>query len=394
MNELPLIALGGLLGSSHCVGMCGPFALTIGLSARGWSSALTRQVAYSLGRIFTYSCAGAVGGIRRVATCRSRLILRLNPSRTVRVGRSTPGRAGSACRQSSAPSAATFQSVAPGPRAQTGASAYHAGGSLPCGALRNFGGLLRSANLTHVFLGGLFTGFLPCGLVYAYLRLAASTADLFHGWLTMAAFGSGTVPAMVLAGAGGRLLSLAARRRLLQVAACCVIITGMLTIYRGAYAWPTSARGGTSDGPACPFCAAKIKPTSMSRTIVNLVLDILLALILLLVVTSACVVRFVFPPGTAAKGWKLWGLDYDAWANFEFVMLCIILLAVVVHVMLHWNWVCSVIATRVLQLRAQCASRRRDPDPIRRRHPDPVPERHRRRPGDRHPHHPRPVPVT
>jgi len=89
----------------------------------------------------------------------------------------------------------------------------------------------------------------------------------------------------------------------------------------------------------------------MSRTIVNLVLDILLALILLLVVTSACVVRFVFPPGTAAKGWKLWGLDYDAWANFEFVMLCIILLAVVVHVMLHWNWVCSVIATRVLQLR-------------------------------------------
>jgi hypothetical protein len=89
----------------------------------------------------------------------------------------------------------------------------------------------------------------------------------------------------------------------------------------------------------------------MSRTIVNLILDLVLMLILLFLVGSACVVRFVFPPGTEAKGWKLWGLNYDAWANFEFITLCVILLAVLLHVMLHWNWVCSVIAVRVLQLK-------------------------------------------
>ncbi len=44
-------------------------------------------------------------------------------------------------------------------------------------------------------------------------------------------------------------------------------------------------------------------------------------------------------------------MDYNAWANFEFLTLCVILLAVVVHVMLHWNWVCSVIATRILKLK-------------------------------------------
>jgi hypothetical protein len=88
----------------------------------------------------------------------------------------------------------------------------------------------------------------------------------------------------------------------------------------------------------------------MTRTLVNLLLDVLLALILLFLIASASVVRFVFPPGTAAKGWTLWGFDYDTWANFEFATLCVILLAVVLHVMLHWNWVCSVIATRVLQM--------------------------------------------
>ena len=89
----------------------------------------------------------------------------------------------------------------------------------------------------------------------------------------------------------------------------------------------------------------------LNRTITNLLLDLVLMLILACLVGSASVVRLVFPPGTEAKGWKLWGMDYDAWANFEFMTLCVILLAFIVHVMLHWNWVCSVIATRVFKLK-------------------------------------------
>jgi flagellar biosynthesis protein FlhB len=90
---------------------------------------------------------------------------------------------------------------------------------------------------------------------------------------------------------------------------------------------------------------------ALSRTLVNLLLDALLMLLLCSLIGSACVLQFVFPPGTEAKGWKLWGMDYNAWANCEFATLCVILLAVVVHVMLHWNWVCSVIATRLLKLK-------------------------------------------
>jgi Cytochrome C biogenesis protein transmembrane region len=62
MIELPLVFLGGLLGSAHCVGMCGGFALTIGIGSRGLGSNLRRQLIYTAGRIFTYSFFGLVAG--------------------------------------------------------------------------------------------------------------------------------------------------------------------------------------------------------------------------------------------------------------------------------------------------------------------------------------------
>ncbi len=55
MIELPLVLLGGLLGSSHCIGMCGGFAISIGLGNRRLSSHVLRQLVYSSGRVFTYA---------------------------------------------------------------------------------------------------------------------------------------------------------------------------------------------------------------------------------------------------------------------------------------------------------------------------------------------------
>lgn len=91
----------------------------------------------------------------------------------------------------------------------------------------------------------------------------------------------------------------------------------------------------------------------MSRTLLNLLLDVLLLGITVALVGATCVLRFVFPPATAAGGWALWGLGYDAWADVQFGILCAIALAVLVHVMLHWNWVCGVIATRLLGRRGE-----------------------------------------
>src|SRR6267154_6651487 len=60
---------------------------------------------------------------------------------------------------------------------------------------------------------GVFNGFLPCPLVYAFLAQAASTAGALPGFLTMVSFGLGTFPAMLMMGAVGQFLAPAWRQR-------------------------------------------------------------------------------------------------------------------------------------------------------------------------------------
>jgi hypothetical protein len=87
----------------------------------------------------------------------------------------------------------------------------------------------------------------------------------------------------------------------------------------------------------------------MSRALLNFFLDVLMLLITLTLIVTSCVLRFVFPPATTAGGWQLWGMDYDGWANLQFGVLAVVVFAILVHIMLHWNWVCSIIATRLLR---------------------------------------------
>ena len=57
-----LVFVGGLLGSAHCVGMCGGFVLALGVRP-GLFANLRRQIAYGLGRVFTYTVGGIAAGM-------------------------------------------------------------------------------------------------------------------------------------------------------------------------------------------------------------------------------------------------------------------------------------------------------------------------------------------
>ena len=87
----------------------------------------------------------------------------------------------------------------------------------------------------------------------------------------------------------------------------------------------------------------------MSRTIINFLLDTLLLLILVGVAWTTLVLRFVFPPGTAAEGYQLWGLGFDGWFDVLVGLLILIGMAILVHIMLHWSWVCAVATKRILR---------------------------------------------
>ena len=92
-------------------------------------------------------------------------------------------------------------------------------------------------------------------------------------------------------------------------------------------------------------------PTRSRRTWswndINLVLDIALLVVFVALLFAAVIVRFVFPPGPAAGGWRLWGLDYDAWSGIQFGLLAVLTGGVLVHLMFHWSWVCTMLASRL-----------------------------------------------
>lgn len=94
-------------------------------------------------------------------------------------------------------------------------------------------------------------------------------------------------------------------------------------------------------------------PRTWSRTTVNFWLDLALLVAFLAMAWVSVVLRFIFPAGTAATGWTLWGRGFDDWSAFQFVLLCIFSLGVLLHLMLHWSWVCGVVASRLSRWRGK-----------------------------------------
>jgi hypothetical protein len=81
--------------------------------------------------------------------------------------------------------------------------------------------------------------------------------------------------------------------------------------------------------------------------------DVLLLSTFTLVGGVTGMLRVVFPPPSTASGWSLWGWSFDQWWDFQFGVVCFFALVVLVHVMLHWNWVCSVIANQILRTKGR-----------------------------------------
>lgn len=231
---LPLAFMAGLLGSAHCLGMCGPFALLVG-GSRDWRRNLVRQACYTSGRVFTYGVLGAIAGFGGLRLAKWGPLATWAPA-ALAIG---------------AGLVLVYQGLKlagliPRRRTQVKEGGVCLSGSL----LATF---LRDTSFTGVFLAGLLTGLLPCGLVYGMLALAASTASLPAGMLLMALFGAGTAPAMMMAGLGAPLLSVRTRRRVFGLAAWCVLFAGVVSVARGVGYLPVHGEQGEAAG--CPFCA-------------------------------------------------------------------------------------------------------------------------------------------
>lgn len=85
----------------------------------------------------------------------------------------------------------------------------------------------------------------------------------------------------------------------------------------------------------------------MSRSAVNFLVDFSLLVFLCTVLWISAVIHFVFPPGAQTDGWLLWGADYDRWQFVQVIALSAFALNVLLHLILHWTWICGFLTSRM-----------------------------------------------
>lgn len=210
------VFVASLVGSLHCIGMCGPFvAFYSGADSSGGTKRLFSHAAYSGGRLLTYAvfgvAAGAVGaaldvagslaGFQRIAAILAGVtmilwgVLALLQIRGVRIFKHGSGN-----------------------------------GRISRMLRRGFSLVSDKPPVVRAGVVGLLSGFLPCGWLWAFVVTAAGTGSSLKGAAVMTAFWAGTVPALLAVGLGAQLVSAPLRRHVPAVTAVLLVCLGLYAI--------------------------------------------------------------------------------------------------------------------------------------------------------------------
>ena len=216
MNEaLPLLAAAfvtGLLGSAHCFGMCAGISglFAVNASVASLKSQIPMAIAYNAGRVLSYAFLGTA-----VAILGQSIVAAIPEI-------AAPVRLASGLLIVIVGLQVAFNWRFLAPVEKAGAKIWQR--IAPAAK-----GLLPVTSMPKALGLGLLWGWLPCGLVYSVLLLAATTADAVNGGLVMLAFGLGTSPAMIMTGLSASKLSQFMSRKRLG-AGLLIILLGLLTL--------------------------------------------------------------------------------------------------------------------------------------------------------------------
>jgi len=207
----------GLIGSAHCFGMCGGIAGAMGMAAaqngvRGGRLGLQATL-YNVGRITSYVVAGVIVGL--LGSALGDMIDLPSWSLWLR------GITGLVL-------VLLGLQIAFGWRLLT---FLERGGARLWRRLSPLAGRLLGKRGAINALGlGMLWGWLPCGLSYSMLLIAATTGTAVGGGAIMLAFGLGTLPSMIGASyAGGRIGGLPGGRRTRVIAGLLIALMGIWT---------------------------------------------------------------------------------------------------------------------------------------------------------------------
>lgn len=200
----------GAVGSLHCIGMCGPLALSLPVSGSNPYAKFISSLLYNLGRVTTYSAIGALTGL----IGKGFAITGFQQRFSIVMG-------------------LVIIAMVLVPRLANRLE----NGKVMSGVFEKLrlkiGSLYFRKNFRSVYLIGLLNGLLPCGLIYMALAVSATLGHAAQGSLFMAGFGMGTLPVMWSVAFFGGFISLNLRRNIRKLYPYLMILMACLLIIRG-----------------------------------------------------------------------------------------------------------------------------------------------------------------
>ena len=191
----------GLLGSFHCIGMCGPIAFMLPIDRTNKTKGFFQILSYHLGRLFTYSLIGLLFGFLGKGFYffgfQQQLITILFPK--------------------------ILQKLSLSKKIST----------VILKIKNSLGKELKKKGNDTFFTIGFLNGFLPCGLVYMAVFGALATSNAFTGSLYMFLFGLGTIPLMTAFVYLGNFTKGNFRKNIQKAIPVLVVFIGVLFIVRG-----------------------------------------------------------------------------------------------------------------------------------------------------------------
>ena len=203
----------GLLGSVHCIGMCGPLVMALPLSNKTNLQKWGSLFLYHFGKISSYSLLGVLLGLfgsqLPLYGVQENLSIVMGSIMVLYV---------------------VYVFIIKSKKTTGGKVFFN---FLYTPIVKKLADLFKQRNNSSYYLIGILNGLLPCGMVYLALTSALATQDVIQGGLLMAFFGLGTIPALIMVAMGGQYFGVVFRRKLQRLLPIFIFSMGLLLILRG-----------------------------------------------------------------------------------------------------------------------------------------------------------------
>jgi hypothetical protein len=211
MTDLYTALTIGLIGSFHCIGMCGPIAVALPVGNRSWAGKVAGVLLYNLGRAATYGVLGAafgllgkgiqMAGFQQWASILIGVVMILSVLFPM-----------------------LFRGKISIDQLLTGYAAR---------LISKFRKLFGRATYKNLLVIGLLNGLLPCGLVYVAVAGALNTNGVLSGIAFMVVFGLGTIPVMMSVTLLGNVIGQKLRKQMNHIIPVFIVMLGIIFILRG-----------------------------------------------------------------------------------------------------------------------------------------------------------------